>query len=171
MITRKAVIFLLLLVPASTTGCILIVVPVPRSVKEEGARATVGLEQLDFLEEGETHRRDVLLRLGEPDETHRIGANCYDSYLCDVSRTDTFVAIGIIAPTGGAGDAKIHRETRRDFLFIKFDEGGVARNHTFETLRLTRNKTGDVSGKSVSEMIQDWESGKGTPPPSTPRKR
>jgi len=167
---RSLALPVLALLAAGTTGCIII--PVPRSTAEVGARGSVDPHQVEFLRDGETRRREVLLELGEPDDSFMIGDQLVDSYLCDVSRSDVhfggaipFPAPPFLIPFGGT-----LKSARRDFLFIKFDGEGTATRHGFKSYSYSRNQ-GESPDKSVREVMEEWDSGKEPEPPPRPRRK
>lgn len=153
MVIRGAVAILLAAIGVCTAGCIII--PIPRSTKDQGIRGRVTAVHLEGVRAGETRRRDVLLLLGEPDEVHRLKSATYDCYVTNASRTDVIVGLAIPA----RAEARFYRASR-EFLFVKFDHAGVVEKHAFRTI----DYSVDVSGESaapvpVLQEIEEWESG------------
>lgn len=142
---------LLLLLPlgASALGCIII--PIPRSTKQEGVRPKIPWEQLVAIEPGVTSRRRSLLILGEPDQALRIGPETYDCYLTRATLTDVMVGLPIPNVRGIT-----LRNGSREYLFIHSGKDGIVKKHAFRNLVLNVEDRG-VGESSVREMIEDWE--------------
>jgi len=134
-----------------TSGCIII--PVPRSTKDEGVRGTFGHAQVEFIRNGETTRRDVLLQLGEPDEIHFVHSRSYDVYVADVSRGDVHIAL--LVPGRGAGGT--FRTGSRDLLLLRYGGDGIVEKHTFSTMRYRIKNDLLEFDHTVPELIQEWE--------------
>jgi len=146
-VTRLGIALLL-----SLAGCIV----VPRSTQNEGARGVVLQGSLDFAQAGETKRRDLLLRLGEPDETRDVGAACYDVYLVRTSRwsTHSFREFGGSAHRGD-----------QDFLLLRYTSLGVLEKHVFTNVPF-KDPDGALAPRWIlSQLIEKWENGDLPPPP------
>lgn len=152
MVTRFAGLILIATGAMSGIGCVLI--PIPRSIEEEGLRAVVGRDQLKFLQHGVTRYREVLLRLGEPDEIHTIDRRTA-CYAIDAVRTD--IHWSIILP-----DARFQscRQGSREFLLLRLDENNLVTASKIAKVHYTATLTQAglvVTGKhSIREAVEDW---------------
>jgi outer membrane protein assembly factor BamE (lipoprotein component of BamABCDE complex) len=155
MVMRTVILCVVLAAAAATSGCL--IVPIPRSVEEEGIRATIGREELAFVHTGETTRREVLLTLGEPDDTQQQG-QYYSCYVVGASRTDVHWGVFIPAPGGGgAGASGVLRSGSRDFLLLRFDAAGVVQKVKVETVRYGLNNYNiEVPFKTSAQLIREW---------------
>jgi hypothetical protein len=155
MVTRLAAAMMLATLGAAATGCI--IVPIPRSTKHEGIRADLSPQQLDFIEPGVTSRREVLFRLGEPDETCR-GTWSTLSYVASASRTDVHWAVGVPLPPRGVGVEGTVHEGSRTYLLIRVDPSGRVLRHRFRKVSYRLKGTVEEGHKSVAQLVAEWES-------------
>jgi hypothetical protein len=149
MVIRSATAALLLMAGA---GCIII--PIPRSTKAEGVRASIDSSDLGFLRPGTTTRREVLLRLGEPDQTRRTSWS-YLCYAASSSRTDVHVAL--LVPGRAQG---VVRDGTRSYLLLRFDDSGTLLISRLKKVsyRLTGPEgSTESANKSMSELVDEWE--------------
>jgi hypothetical protein len=155
MVIRTAMLLLVLAGGAASSGCI--IVPIPRSIEAEGIRATVPGDQLEFVRPGQTTRRELLLKLGEPDDTVQDG-HSYSCYIVGAARTDVHWAFVIPAPNGAAaGGAGVLRYGSRDVLLVRFDSAGVVQKYKVVTARYTLKNDLENPFTTPARLCRDWE--------------
>ena len=109
-----------------TGGCIAVPVPVQSAKPDELRTHTRGTEKgKSPFQDGITTRREVLLRMGEPDRAWGSDGEQYFLYRAD--DIHALIVVMIFGPTSGtAGAIPVGS---RLLLALEFDEHGVLRRH------------------------------------------